>query len=141
VVEQAGVEDDPAEQQQPEGQRVEPRKGHVPGADHQRDEVVAEPGHHRHDEQEDHRRPVNREQLVVVLRGDQRVVRNAELEPHQQCLDAPQDEEHERRDHVHDPDLLVIGRRHPVQPALGLARRRHLVGDHLGNWSECVFGR
>ena len=75
VEEQRRVEDDPAEQQQPERQRVEPRERHVARADHQRHEVVAEAGHHRHDEQEDHRRPVHREQLVVVLGGQQRVVR------------------------------------------------------------------
>ena len=40
--EQRGVEDDAARQQQPERERVEAREGHVPGADHQRHEVVAE---------------------------------------------------------------------------------------------------
>ena len=33
-------------------------------------------------------------------------------------------EEHERRDHVHDPDPLVIGRRDPARPAAAARARR-----------------
>ena len=131
------VEDDPAEQQQPVGQRVQPRERHVAGPDHQRHEVVAEARHHRHDEQEDHRRPVHRQQLVVVLARQQRVVRDPQLGAHQQRLDPAEREEHEGRDQVEDPDLLVVGRRHPVDPPLGLARPRDLVRGHLRRGPAC----
>ena len=132
VPEERGVEDDPARQEQPEGERVQARVGHVAGADHQRHEVVREARHHRHDEQEDHRRPVHREQLVVGLGADQRVVRRAQLQAHHQRLDAPQAEEHEREDHVHDPDPLVVGGRDPARPAFLLVL--DVVGCYLGDW-------
>ena len=130
VPEDRGVEDDAAGEQQPEGDRVQARVGHVAGADHQRQEVVAEARHHRHDEQEDHRRPVHREQLVVGLGADQRVLRRSQLQAHHQGLGAAEDEEHEREDHVHDPDALVVGRRDPAHEAALLALRA--VGDDLG---------
>ena len=127
--EQRHVEDDPAGEQQPVGEGVQAREGHVARADHQRQEVVAQAGHHRHDEQEDHRRPVHREQLVVGLRSDQVVVRDAQLQAHQQRLDPAEQEEHEGRDHVQDPDLLVVGRGQPPRPAAALGLG--VVGDDL----------
>ena len=117
VPEDRGVEDEPPGEQQPEGEGVQAREGHVAGADHQRQEVVGDAGHHRDDEQEDHRGPVHREQLVVDLGAHQRVLRDPELQAHHQRLDAAEQEEDEREDHVHDPDPLVIGRREPARPA------------------------
>ena len=133
--EQRDVEHDPAEQQQPVGERVQARERHVAGADHQRQEVVPEARHHRHHEQEDHRRAVEREQLVVVLAGQQRVVRHAELHAHQQRFDPAEREEHEGGDQVEDPDLLVVGGRDPVDPLLARPRPRHLVRGDLRNRS------
>ena len=138
--EQRRVEHDPAEQQQPERQRVQPWERHVPRADHQGHEVVAEAGHHRHDEQEDHRRAVQRQQLVVLLAGDQRVVRHRQLQPHDQRLDPAEREEHERQDQVHDPDLLVVGGGDPVDPLLVCRGRVDLVGDDLRHGAGGVFG-
>ena len=137
VPEERGIEDDAARQEQPEGECVQARVGHVAGADHQRHEVVRQPGHHRHDEQEDHRRPVHREQLVIGLGRHQRVVRRAQLQAHHQRLDSAQTEEHERQDHVHDPDPLVIGGGDPARPAFLLAL--DVVGYYLGDWG-CVGG-
>ncbi len=127
------VEHDAAGEEQPVGERVQPREGHVARADHQRDEVVAEARQHRHDEQEDHRRPVHREELVVDLRADERVVRLAKLQADHQRLGAAEDEERERGDEVEDPDSLVVGGREPAHQAarLGLGA----VSDHLWNRS------
>ncbi len=130
VPEDRGVEDDPAGEQQPEGERVQARERHVARADHQRQEVVGQARHHRHDEQEDHRGAVHREQLVVGLGGDQRVLGGAQLQADHQRLDAAEDEEHEREDHVHDPDPLVVGGREPAHEAALLAI--DAVGDYLG---------
>ena len=130
VPEDRGVEDDPAGQQQPEGERVQARVGHVARADHQRQEVVGEARHHWHDEQEDHRGAVHREQLVVGLGGDEVVVGHPELQADHQRLGAAEDEEHEREDHVHDPDALVVGGRQPAREAALLAL--DAVGDYLG---------
>ena len=53
-----------------EAGQIQPRKGHVPGAEHQRQHEIAERGgHRRDDEQEDHDRPVQREQAVVGVAG------------------------------------------------------------------------
>jgi hypothetical protein len=138
--EERRVEDDPAEQQQPVGERVQARERHVARADHQRQEVVREARHHRHHEQEDHRRAVEREELVVALRRQQVVVRRAELEAHQQRLDAADQEEGERRDDVEDPDLLVVGRGEPLGPPRARGLGLDLVGDHLGHWAQCGSG-
>jgi hypothetical protein len=115
------VEDDAARQKKPEGERVQARKRHVARADHQRHEVVGKAYEHRHDEEEDHRRAVHREQRVVDLRRDQAVVRLAQLQAHHQRFYTADDEEHERRDHVEDPDPLVVGRRQPAHQAVRLA--------------------
>jgi hypothetical protein len=76
---EARVEDDRAGDEEPVGQRVEARERHVTRADLQRDDVVREPGPDRNDEQEDHRRPVHREGLVVLLRREERAIGRREL--------------------------------------------------------------
>ena len=119
--EPARVQEQPAEQEHPELKRVQPRERDVARPDHQRDQVVEERGRHRHDEQEDHRQAVHREDLVVLLGVQHRVARLRQLRPDQQRLDPTDDEEQERRDAVHDPDLLVVHRGEPAPEA----RRRH----------------
>ena len=108
----------PAERQHPERQRVDPRERHVRRADLERHDVVPEARQHRDDEQEDHHRPVHREELVVERSswtswrpGAASSVRTAEGE------EPADEEEDERVDDVEDPDLLVVGRRHPLVQA------------------------
>jgi hypothetical protein len=60
---------------------------------------------------------VHRHEPVVGLGAEQRVVRLRQLEAHDQRLHAPKDEEDEGGEQVEDPDLLVIGRGQPAQPA------------------------
>ena len=116
----ARVHHDPAERDEPERQRIDARESHVARADHQRDHVVPEPGPHRDDPQEDHRRPVHREDLVVLLGCQERVLRLGELDPDQQRHDAADNEEEERREQVHDRDLLVVDSRQPAEDAFRL---------------------
>ena len=116
---EARVHHEPAEQEQPERGRVQPREGHVAGADLQRHEVVAERRHHGHDEQEDHRRAVHREQAVVGLRRHHRVVRVLELEPDHERHQPAHREEEEGGVQVEDPDPLVVDRGHPRPQAGG----------------------
>ena len=86
--EEAEHQHDAAEEVQPVRQRVQPRERHVARADHQRHEVVAEAGEDRDDDEEDHRRAVHRDDLVVgVLRQDV-LVRRRELRADQQRQDA-----------------------------------------------------
>ena len=79
VGEEAREHDEPAEQEEPVGESVQARERHVLRADHERDEVVGEAREYRDDEEEDHRRPVHREELVVVVPRDEVLVRLCEL--------------------------------------------------------------
>ena len=128
--EPARVQDDPAEQEEPVGERVQAREGHVARADHERHEVVAEAREDRDDDEEDHRRPVHGEELVVGVLGDEVLVRRGELGPHQQRQDAAEPEEGEARDDVEDPDPLVVDGRQP-------ARDRAARDDDRGGWPLC----
>jgi hypothetical protein len=65
---------------------------------------------------------VHREDLVVLVGGEQRVAGLRELRADQQRLDAADEEEDERRDAVHHADLLVVDRGEPA-PEAGRRRR------------------
>ena len=111
----AGQDDQPAEQEQPERQRVEPREDHVRRADLERHEVVRQRRHGRGREQQHHDRAVHREQLVVALLVDQLEPRHRELAADHEREQAAEQEEPERRCQVQQPDPLVVGRREPGQ--------------------------
>ncbi len=56
--------------QQPEGDVVHAREGHVRRADHQRDEPIAETADEgRHDDEEDHRQAMHRDEHVIEVLG------------------------------------------------------------------------
>ncbi len=113
--EEAPEEHDPAEEEEPVRHGVQAREGHVGGADHERHEEVREPCEDRNDDEEDHRRAVHREQLVVGIAGDEVHVRLGELGPDQQRHEPAREEEHEARDDVEDPDPLVVDGRDPAR--------------------------
>ena len=119
---EAGVQEQAAREEHPVAEGVQAREGHVPGADHDRHEVVEEGGRQRHDDQEDHRQAVHREQHVVLV-GRQHVgVGASELRPDEESLEAADQEEEEGRVAVQHADALVVGRRQPA-PDAGLGRR------------------
>ncbi len=125
---EAREDDEPAEEEEPERERVQARERHVGGADHERHEVVPEAGEDRDDEEEDHRRPVDREELVVGVARDELLLGLAELEPHQHRHDAAGEEEEERRDDVEDPDPLVVEGHEPLRDRALLPGRRPCPG-------------
>ncbi len=59
--EEGQAEDEAGEEVEPVREGVEAREGHVPGADHQRHEEVAEARQDGHDDEEDHPRAVHRD--------------------------------------------------------------------------------
>ena len=61
-------------------------------------------------DEEDHRRAVHREELVVRLRLDDVRVGLRQLGADDQRENASREEEREARCDVQDPDLLVVGR-------------------------------
>ena len=103
-----------ARDQQQHGQQVEPvaehvhvREHHVAGADHQRDQVVAEPAQEQRREQvDDHDHPVHADQLQVGARGDEGdTPREPELQPHEP-------REHQRHQPDRDRGHRVLDRDH-----------------------------
>ena len=106
-----------AQRQQPEGQGVDPREGHVRGADLERHDVVAEARQDRDHEQEQHERGVHRERLVVERLVHELQPGDGELRADDEGEDAAGEEEDDRVDQVQDPDLLVVGGREPLVEA------------------------
>ena len=86
---------------EPVGQGVEPGKGHVRCADLQRHEVVGQPEGEGPGEEEHHDAAVHGEELVVGVAVDDVVVGNGQLGPHDLRQHSGEQEEAERRDHVH----------------------------------------
>ena len=97
-----------AEQIEPVTDGVQPRKGDVARADHQRNEIESQPQHHRNREEEHHRRSVHREDLVVEVRVQDSILGNRELQANQQRLDSAEKKEPERGDDVAPADRLVV---------------------------------
>ena len=114
---EAGIHEKAGRQVDPVGQCVQPRECHVARAEHQRPQIVAETGQHRHGVEEDHRHAVRREQLVVLLRRQQWLIRPRQLDAHDQRLEAAQQQEDEGGDDVAKPDLLVVDGRQPAERA------------------------
>ncbi len=82
-----------------------------------RHHVVGEREHDGRREEQQHDRAVHGEQLVELLRRHDLQPGLGQLGPHDQGHHATDHEEHERGDHVHDPDLLRV--RGPQQPCDG----------------------
>src|SRR5258706_5177844 len=85
----------------PEGHHVETRKGHVFGADLDRQEVVAEPGEGRVGQhKENHERAVHGEEREIVFRSDdaaRSAVLGDQVEPNNLCVRPDEMKAHEPR--------------------------------------------
>ena len=90
---------------------------------------------------------MHREQLIVLLRRQQRLVRTRELDAQGESFETARDEKNEGGDDVADPDLLVIDGRDPAKKSrlrrpnpLERARDRQLIvrADDLRD--AIVFG-
>ncbi len=112
---------------EPVAEHVQRRERHVVGADHQRDQEVAEgPGQNRDDHEEDHHRGVHREQHGVELGRDlaafgreQHLAHDRHVRPGPGQLPADgqrqqpaDDKPQQRREQELDADHLVIEREH-----------------------------
>ena len=99
-------------------QGVEPGEGDVAGADHQGQQVVGEPGRHRHDHQEDHGGAVHGEDLVVHVGAEEGALGRPQLPAQQHGLEAAEQEEQPGGEGVHQADLLVVDGGDPSPQAL-----------------------
>ena len=108
VEQERDEQEQPTEEIDPIGERVHARKGDRAGTDHQRHQVDRHALHHRHGEEEHHRRAVRGEELVVAIRADQRALGPRELRSHERREDAGSEEEGERGDDVALANRLVV---------------------------------
>jgi len=120
----AEIEKNAAEQKNPIAECIQPRKGHVARADHQRYEIVRHSGDDRHSHQEDHRGAVHREQPVERIRSDYVVFGNDELRSNDHRHDPGDQEKNDGRRHVHQAKPLVIDR---CNPAIQRLRQREVA--------------
>ena len=106
--------DQTAENEHPESGRVQPRKCHIGRADLQRNQEVARVRFRTARRTRRSCGAVEREQLVVLVRRDQRQAGLGELRADDQRQNSSDAEEGKRPDEIHDADLLVIGRGEPI---------------------------
>ena len=130
-------EDHPGRHQQPEGERLDPREGHPPRADHQRHEVVRERpedprAHHPH-----HHRAVQADDRQVVA-GAEELRRGAQqLGPDQHRVQPADEEEDADPDQVLHADHLVVGAEAEVARRSRPPRSR---GARARGPASCVSG-
>ena len=135
-------DEDAAQQVDPVRKRVQSRKGDVTRTDLQRDQEVEERRRERHDGEEDHRRAMHREQLVVHVGRNELSIRRRQLGTEHGGLEAAEHEEEQAGDQIKRPDALVVHRGEPGPDAGsrrdGLdfgVRGRGSDGCHRCRWS------
>ena len=106
--EEAGDDDEPAEQVEPVGQRVQPGERHVGRPDLQGHHGVGEPRERRRREQQHHDRAVDGDQLVVLGVAPQLEPGAGEFGPHAHGEQPGEEEETEGGHEVHVADDLVV---------------------------------
>ncbi len=128
-----GEREDAADPVDIQAEQVDARERQVLGADHRRDQEVAEHrGNRRDQEEEHHDHAVHREELVVGVRRDEVPLRRRQLETDAHREQAAQQEHHRDRDQVHDRDPLVVLGQQPRLQAVAVVQVMT-----LGNL-ECV---
>ena len=118
--EEARHQDQHREQIDPVAQHVHVGKNHVPGAHHQRDQVVPEAPQEQRGEQIDHHdHPVHGDELQVLSGADEgEGAREGQLQPHQPRQHQSHQSNRQRSDRILDGDNFgVLGKdvfRHPA---------------------------
>ena len=146
AAEKAEVEKQPAEGRYPEAERVQAWKRHIPGAQHQWNQIVAKTEKNRHPHEKDHGGAVHRKQSIEHLRREKVILWNGELNANQHRFQAGDDQKNQCVPDIHQADLLVIDGGGPGVQRLEkerarLRRRLDGVGDrgrigHIsGAWS------
>ena len=79
AADEAVVQHQAAQRGHPEAEGIHPGKGHIPGADHQGNQVIGKSDDQRHAHEKDHGGAVHGEDAVEDLRGEKVVVRHGQL--------------------------------------------------------------
>ncbi len=123
-------------------QQVDLGQRQVLGADHHRDQKIADRRRHRrHQEEEHHDDAVHGEHLVIGVGGHQVGLRRQQLqadEPRQRSADK---EEERNRDQVENRNPLVVAGQQPAQQAVLLGQEVHLRNPGrglIGKTDDCV---
>ena len=96
---------------------VQPRKRHVPRADHQRNYVVRDAKDKGHRDKENHDRAMGTEQLGEVFSLQEAIAWSGGLlRAHDDALQHATRQHHDGEDDIHDPNLLVIDTGQPIAP-------------------------
>ncbi len=104
---------------EPERDGVDPGKRHVVGPDQQRDKVVREGRDDRRPEQKEEGDPVGGQQGVVEAVAEQGTLGRREVDPHQECHHAADDQRDDGVGAVQHPDVLVVDCREPAHDPAG----------------------
>ncbi len=94
---------------EPEGERVEPREGHVIGADEERDGVVPGAADDGRDSDGDHQDAVEAHGAVVLAGADELHPALCQLQAHPKGDEAREEEHADERHQVLDADDFVVG--------------------------------
>ncbi len=130
---QRDVGQEDARSGQPQGHRVQGRKGHVAHAELQRHDEVHQADHERHGHEEDHDRAVRRKDLVEVLRRQvalRAAGRDRLLRAHHDRIGEAAKQHDEREHAIHHADALMIDGGDPLAPQI---RDVSLRGDPRKN--------
>jgi len=128
--EEAGGEDNAKDRNHPEGSSVEAGKGHVPSADHKRDEVVGEAVEHGEGPHEQHESAVHGEETVVDGAIYEIGFGGEEFAAHNHGEESGKEKEDKGSDDVLDADDFVVSAEGEEAPPVfgctgfGLLRRR-----------------
>ena len=98
------------EEENPKAKGVQTRKRHIPRADHEWHEVVRKAEGERHADQKNHGRAVHGEALVEDIRRQEVVIRKSQLNAHEPCEEAGDDEEKQSRPDIHEAEFFVVYR-------------------------------
>jgi hypothetical protein len=79
AADEAVVHHQAAQRRHPESEGIHPGKGHIPGADHQRNKVVGKADDQRHPHKKHHGGAMHGEEPVEDLRGEKIVMRHHQL--------------------------------------------------------------
>ena len=137
-VEEAPEERHPARQVEVVRELVEARQRHPPRSDLQRHDVADHTQRQGHAGEDDEGHGRRAHQAVEDLRLDQRVLREHQLQAHEEKLRRREGEESERGGDVEQRDDLVIGAGGALDPRL--ARRPQVARDDLGTGFGRVAG-
>ena len=114
AADEAVVQHQTAQRGHPEAEGIHPGERHIPGADHQGNQIVGKSNDQRHPHKEDHGGSMHGENAVEDLGGEKIVMRHGQLNAQQDRLEAPDQQKDHGVGDVHQANLFVVDGDHPT---------------------------